>query len=365
MLRLVWLKSAALAAVLIALAAPVSAEQTPARSGREVYESICATCHGPAGKGGVNLELEKVIELPDFSDCSFASREPDGDWIAVAHGGGPARGFSPLMPAWGAALSLDEIGLAVSHIRTFCTDGRWARGELNLPRALVTGKAFPEDEAVVSVTARDGNVISQFIYEKRFGAANQFEVIVPIASVDAATSGRSTGVGDLALEFKRVLAHSLARGNIMSATAEVKLPTGSRDKGLGSGTAVFEPFLTFGQILPREAFIQAQVGVEIPFESGYDKEAFWRVAVGKTFEQGQFGRTWSPIVELLAARPLTDGAGIEWDVVPQMQVSLNQRQHIRLNAGVRLPVNNRDHRSTSVIVYLLWDWFDGGFFDGW
>jgi mono/diheme cytochrome c family protein len=43
----------------------------PVRTGQQVYETICVTCHGPDGKGGVNLELEKVIELPDFSDCSF------------------------------------------------------------------------------------------------------------------------------------------------------------------------------------------------------------------------------------------------------------------------------------------------------
>ena len=30
------------------------------RTGRQVYESTCTTCHGPDGKGGVNLELEKI-----------------------------------------------------------------------------------------------------------------------------------------------------------------------------------------------------------------------------------------------------------------------------------------------------------------
>lgn len=354
-------------ALALASTTPARAQQatTPARSGQQVYETICITCHGPDGKAGVNLDLEKIIELPDFSDCSFASREPDSDWLAVAHGGGQARGFSPLMAPWGGAFSLEELGLAVSHLRTFCKDDSWPRGELNLPLALVTGKAFPEDEAVVRVSSQSGNVVTRFVYERRFGAVNQWEVAVPINSVDDASNGRSTGLGDLALGYKRVLAHSLSRGNIVSASAEVKLPSGDEDKGLGSGTAVFEPFLTFGQMLPRDSFVQLQAGVEIPFESAYSKEAFWRAAIGKSFEQGQFGRSWSPMVELLGAKPLVSGAGVDWDVVPQMQVSLNTRQHIRLNGGVRIPVNNRDHRSASVIVYLLWDWFDGGFLDGW
>ena len=47
-----------------------------------------------------------------------------------------------------------------------------------------------------------------------------------------------------------------------------------------------------------------------------------------------------------------------------MQVSLNTRQHILLNAGVRFPLDN-DDRGVLAVVYLLWDWFDGGFLDGW
>ena len=50
------------------------------------------------------------MAMPDFTDCSFASREPDTDWAAVIHGGGPARGFSELMPPHGEALSQAEVG---------------------------------------------------------------------------------------------------------------------------------------------------------------------------------------------------------------------------------------------------------------
>jgi len=36
-----------------------------------------------------------------------------------------------------------------------------------------------------------------------------------------------------------------------------------------------------------------------------------------------------------------------------------------VNVGVRVPLNDRAGRDTRVMVYLLWDWFDGGLFDGW
>jgi hypothetical protein len=52
-------------------------------------------------------------------------------------------------------------------------------------------------------------------------------------------------------------------------------------------------------------------------------------------------------------------------MVPQVQITLNTRQHIRLNVGLRVPLNETSERSTEFVVYLLWDWFDGGFFDGW
>ena len=345
------------------LPAPADAQE-PTRTGRQIYEAICITCHGPEGRGGVNLELEKIRPVPDFTDCAFAAREPDRGFVAVAHGGGPARGFSPLMPPWGAAFTEDELGLAVGHLRTFCTDQRWPRGELNLPRPFVTAKAFPEDEVVVATTSQSGSVVTKFYYEKRFGPLNQFEVILPLTSVEN-TDGRSTGVGDIALEYKRTLAHSLDRGNIVSVTGELVLPTGSESKGLGSGTAVFEPFVTFGQTLPRQAFVQAQVGFGFPMESGHDNEMFWRAAVGKTFEYPRLGRNWAPMVEVLAARPLIAGAKIEWDLLPGAQVTINSRQHVRLAAGVRLPVTDADVRKKSVIVYLLWDWYEGGFLQGW
>ena len=71
------------------------------------------------------------------------------------------------------------------------------------------------------------------------------------------------------------------------------------------------------------------------------------------------------MLEILAARPLVSGAAIEWDLLPGAQVTLNTRQHVRLAGGVRLPVTEANERQTSVIVYLLWDWYEGGFFKGW
>src|SRR5690606_1754867 len=172
----------AISALLLSVSLPAFAQTaSPPRSGREVYESSCIACHGPDGRGGVNPELEKIAPTPDFSDCSFVSREPDRVFLAISHGGGPARGYSALMPGWEGTFTDEELQLAISHIRTFCTDASWPRGELNLPRPLVTAKAFPEDELVISTAGQSGSVTTKVHYERRFGALNMFEVVLPIA----------------------------------------------------------------------------------------------------------------------------------------------------------------------------------------
>ena len=351
----------------VSLFAETAQAQTVAdlASGDAVYREACAACHGADGRGMAQTVVGFDVPLPDFTDCSFASREPFADWLGIAHGGGPTRAFDRRMPAFGEALSRAQLELAVSHVKGFCADRAWPQGELNLPRALVTEKAYPEDEAVLSTTMASGTFVNEFLYEHRLGARTQYEVNVPVAVQDDGEAWHR-GLGDIAVALKHALYHSAASGTILSAAGEVIFPTGKENEGLGKGVSVFEPFVAFGQILPRDGFIQAQAGFEIPFDQ--DKAAnefFWRGVVGKSFTQGEFGRTWSPMVEVLGAAELEGDEPTLWDVVPQMQVTLSRRQHIMVNVGVRLPLNERADRGTEVLTYFLWDWFDGGLFDGW
>jgi hypothetical protein len=340
-----------------------AAGQAP--SGRQVYESACAACHGSDGRGRTAASSDYPVLPADFTDCAFASREPDADWLAVSHAGGPARGFSPLMPAFGEALTRQQLEAALTHIRGFCTERAWPRGELNLPRALVTTKAYPEDEAVLTVIAEEGAVANTFVYERRFGARSQAEIVVPLAFAEREPGDWTGGIGDIALAFKRVIGASLRRGSIFSAAVELVTPTGSTERGIGDGATVLEPFAAFGQILPRDAFLQFQAGVGLPLAGDSPRETFWRAVAGQSFTEGAFGRTWTPMIELLGAHEHAADGKTEWDAVPQMQVTLSTRQHIMLNAGIRVPLNQREGRSVRAMVYLLWDWYDGGFFAGW
>ena len=226
---------------------------------------------------------------------------------------------------------------------------------------MVTEKAFPEDELVLTTeTALRGSgvAMSELVFEKRFGPGGQFEFVAPFGFQQQDVNG--------ATQWQQLLFHSFRSGSILSLGAELKLPTGNVDRGFGTGTQVVEGFVSYGQILPADAFVQFQGIVEVPFDEALaEKEGAVRLAVGRTFMQGGVGRAWTPMLELLGVKELDGGTTIQWDIVPQFQVTLSRRQHFRMNVAASIPVNETAGRDPRLLVYLLWDWFDGGFTDGW
>src|ERR1700758_1832407 len=122
------------------------------KNGERLYKSGCIACHGANGSGAPQslTEFKRPDTFPDFSKCDQTTPEPNSAWKDVIVHGGPSRGFSQIMPAFGDLLTDEQIDDVIAYMRSFCGNRHWARGELNLPRALLTEKAFPEDEVVVS-----------------------------------------------------------------------------------------------------------------------------------------------------------------------------------------------------------------------
>jgi hypothetical protein len=315
---------------------------------------------------GVSLDVRGFEkELPDFTDCKFTTPEPLGDWVAVVHEGGRIRGLDRHMPAFGDALTPEEIERAIKHVWTFCTNSKWPRGDLNFPRASFTEKAFPENELVVTnsaATSGPGAVSTGIQFERRIGTRTQFEATAPIEMQRAGGAWQS-GIGDVNFSIKQALYASFATGRILTVGGEVALPTGDESSGLGSGTTVLEPFLLAGQTIGSNGFVQIHAGVEVPTD-GSSREPYFRTAIGNSWAQNRgFGRAWTPILEVLWAKP--QGEPSEWDLVPQMQITLSKLQHVAVSFGARVPVSERESRHPEVVTYLLWDWFDGGFFQYW
>lgn len=341
------------------------------RTGEQIYKAACVSCHGPDGKGQpvAVLGFQPPDTFPDFTDCPVSSVEPDDMWRAVLHRGGRVRGLSHIMPAFGEALTDAEIDRVVQYLHSLCAEPRWPRGNLNFPRAFFTEKAFPENEAVFTFSfspSHPKTMEPRVDYEHRLGRRAQYEIGVPFTFEETTTGQWNRAIGDVNLAYKYALYDNVKTGTIVSAGGELTIATERELGEPGHGQTVAEAFAMFGQALPRDAFLQVHAGFERPADLAVEpKSVYWRTAFGKTIKQNRWGRLWTPMVELLAARELAPGAEIEWDVVPQMQVSLSVFQHIRLSVGVRVPITGRDTRTTAVMTYLLWDWFDGGLFELW
>ena len=123
-------------------------------TGEQIFAAACATCHAADGTGSpqqrrrLRAAAAQRPRLPRLhrlrhQHCGAAGRLGGG-----RPRGGPVRGLDRHMPAFGDALSAEQIERVGQYLWTFCSDASWPRGDLNLPRAFFTEKAFPENETV-------------------------------------------------------------------------------------------------------------------------------------------------------------------------------------------------------------------------
>ncbi len=341
------------------------------QAGEQIFKSACAACHGADGRGTPKeiAGFERPRTFPDFTACDQTTPEPNVTWKDVILHGGPTRGFSDIMPSFSEALTSEQIDDVIAYLRSFCRNPHWPRGELNLPRALVTEKAYPEDEVVISTALNAQGApggTTHIIHEQRFGMKNQIEVDVPVNYRDQSHTWYG-GIGDTTLGVKRTMFSSLRSGSILSLFGGAILPTGNKARGFGTGTTTFETFAAFDQLFRTNTFIQTQFGADLPRHTDIAPQSiFFNTAIGQSFAANHgLGRLWSPMMEFLGARDLVDNAKMNWDVLPQMQVTISRRQHVRANLGVRVPVNNTAGRQIQIVFYLLWDWQDGRLNEGW
>lgn len=352
-----------------------------ARSGRQIYSAACSACHGESGGGAPDSETVFVRpdSFPHFDRCDETTPESTRDWTATVREGGRARGFSRIMPAFKDALSDAEIDRVVSYLRGLCAESGWPLGELNVPRALVTEKAFPESEIVLTTTAATrgpATVLNELDYERTLGRRDQLEVAVPFGWSRLPSGALGGGLGDVAVGIKHVLFAGThvaperpgydVSGSILSVQAELTLPTGDVRKGLGTGVWGAGVFVAYDLLMPAQSFLQLQGGTDLPFTTrNGPRSLYLRSALGRSFSERKLGRLWSPMLEIVAARDLGGGAVSDWDAIPELQVTINRRQHIRAAIGYDVPVNDTAKRPRQLLAYLLWDWFDGGLLEGW
>jgi len=87
-----------------------------ATKGQRLYLGLCATCHGPDGRGSWRAALF-LVRPGNLADAAAMDRRSDNYLFdLIKHGGAPIG--RPGMPAFGSTISDDEIGEVVRYVRT-------------------------------------------------------------------------------------------------------------------------------------------------------------------------------------------------------------------------------------------------------
>jgi mono/diheme cytochrome c family protein len=91
--------SIAAAGAIIAFVFPLAPAADMAAA-KQNYDTFCAKCHGPHGKGDGSAGATLATHPAHFSDCAMMGKMSDETMFNVIKHGGGATGRSRDMPAW-------------------------------------------------------------------------------------------------------------------------------------------------------------------------------------------------------------------------------------------------------------------------
>lgn len=91
-----------------------------AASGAALYGRLCASCHGPRGRGdGPNAPFLPVRPAA-HADSAYMSKRSDHRLFDAIYTGGYPLGRSVTMPPFGQSLPSSDIWTLVRHLRELC-----------------------------------------------------------------------------------------------------------------------------------------------------------------------------------------------------------------------------------------------------
>jgi mono/diheme cytochrome c family protein len=348
--------------LLLAAASAFSPRPAGALTGEQIYGEACAACHGADGRGATGTRVD--VPLPDFTDCAFVTAESTANWVGLVRDGGPFLGLSPQMPAFGDALSEEQMRAAIAYVRSFCRDRRYPVADLNYRRPFLAEKAFPEDEALGVATFERGRYeragTTELLFEKRVGPRGQVEIAAPAGWVDPKDGSPQGGIGDIALAYKHALLALPGPGTIVAAGGEIVTPTGNRNHGIGAGTLVGVPKLLFGQ-RAGPFVVQGDVRAELPVDPAR-AERLMRYTAALQYPLGPYRRSPVPLLELEYSQGLARRVRDATVLAPGLYFPLSRRGHVAVAASALVPVAGTRPYDWAVGGFVLWEYRDGPFF---
>ena len=329
--------------------------------GAEVFAANCATCHGAAGWPDPDSPLVKGLGVvpADFSDALFNSRESESEWTLVVKHGGPALGFSEVMPVFGGTLTDEDIEDVLAYVKTLGGEHDYPDGSLNLFLPIRTKKAFPEDEWVWTqrYTDTDGDNAWKHTLEYEFRLGQRWQGIL---EANYESKGGDGEFGHLEPGFKYVLSHDKQRGSIYTLGVQAGVPLNSNARW------EFLPYLAMGRVINDEWVFQGSARLKLDLEDSDHSSAEFAGIVH--WVHTRWPRNVFPALEVVAEAPFEvapNEDALQWSVLPQARFGISKRGHVALNVGVEVPLNERDRYDWRAYVYLIWDFADGGFFEAW
>lgn len=133
----VWLGSG-MPGLSIGMAWLAAAADRDVESGKQIYATHCATCHGESGKGDGPSAAGFATKPFDFTNGQLMNALPDEFLVDIVRDGGPAHGLAPTMPPFNRTLSKSQIDQVVAYTRTLAQpqyDPRAARPLVRPARA--------------------------------------------------------------------------------------------------------------------------------------------------------------------------------------------------------------------------------------
>lgn len=106
-------------AMFLAIVPMAARAQTSPVTGKEIFEQMCAGCHGLRGDGGEGHAGGFSPVITNLARKEYMSLVSDEYLMLVIKKGGAFVGKIATMPAWEKKFSDDEIRSIITHIRTF------------------------------------------------------------------------------------------------------------------------------------------------------------------------------------------------------------------------------------------------------
>ncbi|MCS7081973.1 MAG: cytochrome c [Bacteroidetes bacterium] len=326
-----------------------------------LFQVACARCHGPDGRGYPDGSWRELTALqvppPDFTDPLFSSLEPLADWIGVIREGGKPYGLSMQMPAFGEALPEYKIRELAEYLKSLGSDPRYLPGELSYPRLFNATKPFPESEALWISSQEmkaDRSLVrkSTLYWAQRWGPRRQWEL-----KLTPEWSAHKLQALELELGLKQALAYDRAASWLLSSGLEAALYL------WGDEPWTLQPYITGVKGLGEWAALHGSL--RLVYGPRADQRTLLRWALGGQFLIAHRARIFAPALEYVGQWALGASGSPSGHLVPQLFFTPPRRGHVAMALGLELPLGRSASYRYRLRGFLLWEFLEGPFWEGW